>query len=80
MQKWEYIEVFVNYPDKRRDDSMGRSGELIVVNEGFVYQWEHSGGLLNELGAQGWEMTGVETHTSSSGTHAAKWLFKRPRA
>ncbi len=90
MQKWEYLEVYLDYSagswvDREGHrhyragswaDSMGREGQLVRVSP----VWQHSGGLLNELGSQGWELVGVESYPEATGggLAAAKWVFKRP--
>lgn len=90
MQKWEYLEVFLDYYHKEWHDSMGRQGELergAAVGYPKQVTWGHSGTLLNALGQQGWELAGVEAypdmrggHTERTGAYSAKWLFKRPCA
>ncbi len=50
----------------------------------WEYKIVHSGGpidekKLDELGAQGWEMTGVRTNVFRSDTLNAIYYFKRPR-
>lgn len=80
MQKWEYLEVY--HWRSGWSDSMGRSGDFVYVDAREIDgRWYHSGGLLNELGAQGWELIGIEVLPAGQyGTTAAKWIFKRPGA
>lgn len=81
MKQWEYLEVGLDYSKGRWRDSLGREGALV----GSWSAWTHSGGLLNDLGRQGWELVGVEAYPNTSGgssygsgARAAKWIFKRP--
>lgn len=87
MQKWEYLELFLNYGSGKWRDSMGREGALSSGGSAYGGNWYHSGGLLNDLGQQGWELVAVEAYpiTSSGGSIgtgmlSAKWVFKRPSA
>jgi len=80
MQRWEYLELFLNYYYDRWSDSSGREGTL--VRHGSEPQFVHSGGLADELGHQGWELVGIETYPymdsgNSYGVSYAKWIFKR---
>jgi hypothetical protein len=68
VQKWEYLRVY--FPGTKWYDSLGRSGEGVKTGQG----WYHCGGLLNELGAQGWELTGV------GGQYGNLLYFRRPGA
>jgi hypothetical protein len=82
MQRWEYLELFLNYYYDRWCDSSGREGTL--VRHGTEKQFVHTGGLADELGQQGWELIGIETYPymdagNSFGVSFAKWLFKRQR-
>jgi hypothetical protein len=74
VQNWEYLEVEIkelgSYHPHPWQDSMGRSGELKRLGE----ELSNSAPLLNELGAQGWELVGVY-----SPGRAAKLILKRPR-
>lgn len=79
MQRWEYLEVFLNYSWAKWHDSTGRQGELVTgAKITDIHWWQHSGPLLNELGREGWELVGVESHTGSN--DGAKWIFKRTAA
>ena len=71
MQKWEYLEVSVAY--RHWVDSMGRSGELSQQAHSHAGFYS-AASLLNELGQQGWEVTGVAAGNSSTFT----LLLKRP--
>lgn len=76
MQRWEYLEVQVH--QEHWIDSLGRRGKLpseraYGASYGETY---FSGGLLNELGEQGWELAGVP---SSMDQRDHKLLLKRPR-
>jgi hypothetical protein len=82
VQSWEYLEVVLGNDSIRADktnliwrDSMGRSGDL----QALVFRFANSAPLLNELGAQGWELVGVQPSSDVSG-HYAKYILKRPRA
>lgn len=75
MQKWEYLQV--NVSNWEWVASAGRSGRLPKM------EWPEqprstepdTTGLLNELGENGWELTGV-----ASDSHLNYILFlKRPR-
>jgi hypothetical protein len=59
MQKWEYLEVFLDSSYGVWQDSMGRNGQLAEMRKPRGFSWKPSAGLLNELGAQGWELTGI---------------------
>jgi len=80
MPQWEYLEVHVDYDAKTWSDSSGRTGLLVRSESRLI----HSGGLLNDLGQQRWELVGMETHpyissgNSNSTRSDAKWIFKRP--
>jgi hypothetical protein len=86
MQQWEYLEVLVHYYGISMKqvgewhDSMGRRGNLVRMElEGHGF-WYHSGGLLNELGAQGWELVGIEEDPVQGSGSGVKWVLKRPKA
>jgi hypothetical protein len=72
MQRWEYLTIGVW--DEKWSDNLGRSG-VLPRREAPLY-WNDPAGLLNEVGEQGWELTGV---AGSEGTNGY-WLFlKRSR-
>jgi len=80
VQSWEYLEIeLYTYDRARREgrpgwkDSMGRSG---VLDEMLGGHFLNSAPLLNELGAQGWELVGVQ----STPSYESKLILKRPRA
>jgi hypothetical protein len=68
--KWEYLEVIVSH--RKWEDSMGRSGNLATVPSGL----SHCAALLNQLGDQGWELTGIAGSESTSYYRA---FLKRPK-
>jgi hypothetical protein len=70
MPRWEYLEVQLS--EGEWIDSHGRAGELEEFGERWT-GYTHAGGLLNELGAEGWELAGVWGTGSS-----ASLYFKRP--
>ncbi len=81
MQRWEYLEVEVNYFYGWWRDSLGRRGKLVDSEEADPNQpFSHSGPLLNELGEQGWELIGIQVlpHGGTFRTYDARWVFKRP--
>jgi len=71
VQGWEYLEIAIQ--GHRWSDSMGRSG---VLDEMLGGHFLNSAPLLNELGAQGWELVGVQ----STPSYESKLILKRPRA
>ncbi len=68
MAKWEYLEVYV-LPSGVWTDNTGRTGAPTRLYNG----WVTSATLLNELGAEGWELAGV---VPSDGAY--RLLLKRP--
>lgn len=74
MQKWEYLEMLVQ--SMYWIDSMGRSGRSTSQFHPEYLQCQLCvpSSLINELGEQGWELTGV-----ASGTMSDTLFFKRPR-
>jgi hypothetical protein len=65
VEKWEYLVLSVS---DEWSDSNGRKGRL-------SRDWEASlAALLNDLGNQGWEMSGVGVVSTW------RFYFKRPRA
>lgn len=74
MERWEYLECVVDYHGTGSWwDSVGRSGELAEGQSGY-----HAGPLLNALGAQGWELVGIQVLPRGDHyTSQARWLFKR---
>ena len=81
MQSWEYLEIELVSQAWRGGgarewkDSMGRSGKLEPLGQNFL----NSTPLLNELGAQGWELVGVQSYETNGNTFGAKLFLKRPR-
>lgn len=71
MQRWEYLNVFM----KRLEwtDSLGRSGDLPARGSSVTGD---PTGLLNELGGQGWELTGI---ASGDGNDVYQLFLKRPK-
>jgi len=70
MQRWEYLTlVFGGYGNW--SDSLGRSGNLPAIDKPLG----HPTSLMNELGEQGWELSGVNPGSTN------RWMlfFKRPR-
>ena len=48
----------------------------MLLKGGWRY---HFGPLMNELGAQGWELVGIQVlPAGSTYTVEAQWIFKRP--
>jgi hypothetical protein len=76
MAGWQYLEALVG--DRAWVDSTGRWAELTMVDVGHgrarAYEWETSALLMDELGRQGWELTGVTS--DASGGH--RLFFKKP--
>jgi hypothetical protein len=76
VQQWEYLEIYVGEGDW--GDSSGRRGELESVSVvGHTHDFWNSTPPLNELRAQGWELTG------STGGQFHSWyklFLKRPKA
>jgi hypothetical protein len=70
VQTWEYLEVEVDVTSYARgwSDSRGRDGELS--------RGAFSAAVCNEVGAQGWELTGV----AAGHPGIYRLFFKRPRA
>jgi hypothetical protein len=65
MQTWEYKTIKV--------DTKGALGGILDVDQ--------FDGLLNQLGAQGWEMVSTfDTNQSYGASREAIAVFKRPRA
>lgn len=73
MQRWEYLTLFVQ--DASWSDSLGRHGELAAARHVGVYTGDPTI-LLNELGMEGWELSGVAGR-DGEGNH--RLFFKRPR-
>ncbi len=79
MQSWEYLEIEVGAFSRggkshtKWTDSMGRSGELQQF--GLLDGHPNPAPLLNELGAQGWELVAVVGQV-----HYQQLYLKRPRA
>ena len=76
MQKWEYLEVRVFGPEW--GDSRGNWGRLEAqeLKRGYAAHWHWSATLLNELGEEGWELTGIADDESPNAYTA---FFKRPK-
>ncbi len=72
MRQWEYLEVWVNYARCDWYDSSGRQGDLISNEADGSYDLATP--LLNELGHQGWELTGVGSYADPDRAHL---IFKR---
>lgn len=71
MHRWEYLTIRVSID--KWSDSLGRNGTLPENGE--------VGALLNDLGEQGWELSGA--FNDSSGSYALdrfRLLLKRSRA
>ena len=68
MQKWEYL--FLTTPSGFRDE-LEIKGNTSVVGGSRPIQ-----DILNDLGEQGWEVTGS---VSSSLTHIFSVILKRPK-
>jgi hypothetical protein len=74
MEKWEYKTIDVSFQHKDVRDSEGkRKIEVVHVLDRDSGEWHeehyhHREDLMNEFGAQGWEMFAVEANT---------WYFKR---
>lgn len=76
MQAWEYLEIELR--ESKWSDSLGRGGELeSFIDSSSPYPARNSAALLNELGAQGWELIGVQ---GSEYVSRAKLYLKRPKA
>jgi hypothetical protein len=74
MQKWEYIELRIFGPEWA--DSRGNSGKVApsAARHGYTGQWRSIAPILNELGAEGWEMAGIADDASPNAYTA---FFKR---
>ena len=73
MQAWEYLEVLVSPASSRWEDSTGHVRHLVVEGAG-ASQWATMTPLLNELGAEGWELAAARA--VARGRH--RLVFKRP--
>jgi hypothetical protein len=73
MQRWEYLTIYTGFG--RWHDSLGREGNLVRQKLGDS-SWQDPSAILNDLGEQGWELTGVIGGDTSS---YAKLILKRPR-
>jgi hypothetical protein len=68
VQQWEYLDLMVLSADWA--DSQGRSGKLTEFPvEGRDEYWT-VGPLLNQLGAEGWELVGFQ---------GGRLILKRPK-
>ncbi len=56
VQKWEYLEVRISGPEWA--DSRGNSGKLEHLKLRCL-SWHSATPMMNELGEQGWEMSGI---------------------
>jgi hypothetical protein len=79
MQHWEYRLVSLDYENGKRRDNLGRTGTLPCGEE----QPDWLGRFLNDYGANGWELVGLESIISTpSGyytrTTACRYILKRP--
>jgi hypothetical protein len=74
MQQWEYLEIAVS--SEYWVDSSGNVSQLPLVTPQKWKTGSHwsTGLLLNQLGAEGWELTGVVSQDSTY-----KFVFKRPK-
>ena len=72
MVTWEYLEVMLNTKEGWWRDSIGREGELARRAYGLMSFRYASASLLNELGAEGWELVGYDADP------VARWILKRP--
>ena len=72
MQRWEYLTIKLGQSGLW-SDSLGRSGRLPDTDR--MLSGDPTG-LMNNLGEQGWELSGVSPRDGNYG-----WLlfFKRPR-
>ena len=66
MQEWEYLQGWL-YADQWLD-SKGRSGTAVET----VHRWYDLTLLLDQLGAEGWELVSVDAN-------GAIFFFKRPK-
>lgn len=79
MERWEYLEIHVhegNWVDSmRRHGVLPRIGHPAHPYASSQFGMATTGPLLNELGEQGWEVTGV----ASVGFYTYKLFLKRPK-
>lgn len=72
IQAWEYVEVYVDVNNSAWRDSRGNVGDLRARHYRFAPDE-----LLDELGADGWELVGVVP--IGAGGHSYGMFLKRPR-
>lgn len=73
MQRWEYLIVAMSRGEYR--DSLGRKGQLPTRFHGSGSSGDPTG-LMNELGEQGWELSGV---AGSYEPDVYQLFLKRPK-
>lgn len=75
MTRWEYREVFVNHQYGWWMDQHGQLGKLAAVRTPARGEYRFATPLLEELGAEGWELAGVVGEADRE----QRLYFKRPR-
>ena len=68
MQRWEYLVAWIDSSQRGEShwsDSTGRRGSVPIGDH-----WHAAGAMLAQLGAEGWELVGIEQ---------ARFFLKRPK-
>ena len=77
MDKWEYLTVIVSDLDWAATNGQSGTFQGYIKTDNYTSnQLEDNSGLLNQLGDDGWELTGAVGSESYSGY---KMFFKRPK-